>query len=174
MSKISSKPVNMDDKDTLNDLNSIEKQKLNLKPIDYFKEIATLHLDSVGNGDRFYLQDFGFYNNELTDDEYMLRLRFPGGRISNQNLIDIAQIVNEHNLYIILTARSGLQLHGLEEDNIVEIFEKVNSLGIHSWQTFGDNIRNITTDVFDGKGKYNIIEVYPIIQQMQEFILKVP
>jgi len=174
MSKISSKPVNMDDKDTLNDLNSIEKQKLNLKPIDYFKEIATLHLDSVGNGDRFYLQDFGFYNNELTDDEYMLRLRFPGGRISNQNLLDIAQIATEHNLDIILTARSGIQLHGLEEDNIIEIFDKVNELGMFSWQTFGDNVRNITTDVFDGKGKYNKIEVYPLIEQMQEFILKVP
>ena len=174
MSKISSKPINMDDKDTLEDLNSIEKQKLNLKPIDYFKEIATLHLDSVGNGDRFYLQDFGFYNNELTDDEYMLRLRFPGGRISNQNLLDIAKITEEHNLDIILTARSGMQLHGLDEDNIVEIFNKVNDLGMFSWQTFGDNVRNITTDVFDGRGKYNIIEVYPLIKQMQDFILKVP
>ena len=174
MSKISSKPVNMDDKDTLEDLNSIEKQKLNLKPIDYFKEIDTLHLDSVGNGDRYYLQDFGIYNNELTDDEYMLRLRFPAGRISNQNLLDIAKIVTKHNLYIILTARSGMQLHGLDEDNIIEVFKQIDDLKINSWQTFGDNIRNIATDVFDGYGKYNIIEVYPYIQQMQEFILKVP
>ncbi len=174
MTVVEAKPFNMDDKETQEDLNSIEKQKLNLKPIDYFKEIATLHLDSVGNGDRYYLQDFGLYNNELTDDEYMLRLRFPGGRISNQNLLDIAKIVMEHDLYIILTARSGMQLHGLDEDNIIEIFEKVDELGINSWQTFGDNVRNVATDVFDGYGKYNIIEVYPYIQQMQEFILKVP
>ncbi|MCK5111495.1 MAG: nitrite/sulfite reductase [Arcobacteraceae bacterium] len=174
MTKVEVKPFNMDDKETQEDLNSIEKQKLNLKPIDYFKEIATLHLDSVGNGDRYYLQDFGLYNNELTDDEYMLRLRFPGGRISNQNLLDIAKIVTEHDLYIILTARSGMQLHGLDEDNIIEIFERIDDLGINSWQTFGDNVRNVATDVFDGCGKYNIIEVYPYIQQMQEFILKVP
>ncbi len=174
MAKVVVKEFIMDDKEIQEGLNSIEKQKLNLKPIDYFKEIATLHLDSVGNGDRFYLQDFGFYNSELTDDEYMLRLRFPGGRISNQNLIDLAQIATEHKLDIILTARSGVQLHGLEEDNIIEIFDKVNELGMFSWQTFGDNVRNITSDVFDGKGKYNIIEVYPLIEQMQEFILKVP
>ncbi|MEA1915450.1 MAG: nitrite/sulfite reductase [Campylobacterota bacterium] len=174
MGKVSNKPFNMDDKERQEDINIIEKQKLNLKPIDYYKEIDTLYLDSIGNGDRFYLQDFGIYNNELNDDEYMLRLRFPAGRITNQHLLDIAQIATQHDLYIILTARSGMQLHGLDEDNIMDVFKQIDDLGINSWQTFGDNVRNIATDVFDGIGKYNIIEVYPYIQQMQEFILKVP
>jgi len=174
MSKVSNKPFNMDGQDKFAKLNNIEKQKLNLKPIDYFNEIDTLYLNSLGNGDRFYLQNFGIYNNELNDDEYMLRLRFPAGRISNENLLDIAKIAIQYNLYIILTARSGIQLHGLDEDNIMEVFKKIDILGINSWQTFGDNIRNIATDIYDGVGKYNIIEVYPYIEQMQEFILKVP
>ncbi len=168
------KPYEMDDKETLAGLNSREKQKLAIRPIDYFKEIDTLYFDSLGERDRQYLQDFGIYNNELNDDEYMLRIRFPAGRISNQNLLDIAKIVDEYNLYVILTARAGMQLHGLDENNIMEVFKKIDSLGIKSWQTFGDNIRNITTDIFDGCGKYNIIEVYPYILKMQEFILKVP
>jgi len=168
------KPYQMDSKEILDGLNSREKQKLNLQPIDYFKQIDTLYLDSLGERDRHYLQDFGIYNNELNDEEYMLRIRFLGGRISNQNLLDIAKIVDEYNLYIILTARAGMQLHGLNEDNIMEVFKKIDTLGIKSWQTFGDNIRNITTDVFDGCGKYNIIEVYPYMQQMEAFILKIP
>ncbi len=168
------KSFKMDGDARFEELNKIEKQKLNLRPIDFYKELDSLYLDSLGGGDRYYLQDFGIYNNELTDDEFMLRLRFPGGRISNQNLLDIANIVLEHKLYIILTARSGMQIHGMDEDNIIEIYKKLDSLGINSWQTFGDNVRNIATDVFDGIGKYNIIEVYPYIQQMQEFILKVP
>lgn len=174
MNKPVVKPFYMHDKEYLEDLNIKEKQKLALRPIDYYKEINTLYLDSLGEGDRFYLQDFGIYNNELNEEEFMLRLRFPAGRISNQNLLDIAQIALEYDLYIILTARAGMQLHGLDEDNIMEVYKKLDALGINSWQTFGDNIRNIATDVFDGCGKYNIIEVYPLIQQMQEFILKVP
>lgn len=174
MNKPDVKPFYMHDKEYLEDLNIKEKQKLALRPIDYYKEIDTLYLDSLGEGDRFYLQDFGIYNNELNEEEFMLRLRFPAGRISNQNLLDIAQIAVKYNLYIILTARAGMQLHGLDEDNIMEVYKKLDALEINSWQTFGDNIRNIATDVFDGCGKYNIIEVYPLIQQMQEFILKVP
>ena len=42
---------------------------------------------------------------------------------------------------------------------------------ITTFQSFGDNIRNITGDIFDGIGKYNIIEVYPYIIKMQEYIL---
>ncbi len=167
-------PSNMDGASAFTELNSIEKQKLNLRPMEYYKEIDTLSLDSLGDRDRFYLQNFGIYNNALSDDEFMIRLRFPAGRISNQNLLDIAKIAIQHNASILLTARAGIQLHGLDEDNIMGIFQKIDALGINSWQTFGDNIRNIATDVFDGCGKYNIIEVYPYIQQMQEFILKVP
>ena len=41
------------------------------------------------------------------------------------------------------------------------------------WQSFGDNIRNIVSDVYDGVGQYNKVEAYPIVMQMQEHILKV-
>jgi ferredoxin-nitrite reductase len=118
------------------------------------------------------LQDFGIYNNELNDDEFMLRLRFPAGRITTLELQTIAKICKEHSLDIILTARAGIQIHKLDSSNILEVFKTLECCRIDTWQTFGDNIRNIATDIFDGIGKYNIIEVYPYIKQMQSYILK--
>jgi ferredoxin-nitrite reductase len=165
---------NMDGDSIFQKLNMMEKQKLNLSPMDYYKEINNLHLDSLGKMERYYLQDFGIYNNELNDDEFMLRLRFPAGRISNENLLNIAQITKQYNLEIILTARAGMQLHGFDSENIIQVFHKLNDLGICSWQTFGDNIRNITTDIFDGYGQNNMIETYSYIKEMEDFILKVP
>ena len=174
MSKIEVKSFNMDTQEQKDGINSIEKQKLNLRPIEFYEELETLDFDALGKGDRYYLQDFGIYNNELSDDEFMLRLRVAGGRISNENLLDIANIAKEYDLTILITARAGIQLHGLEEHNILEVFKKIDNIGLSSWQTFGDNIRNITTDVFDGIGQYNKIEVYPYIKQMEEYILKIP
>jgi len=167
-------PLNMDGDIIFKELNMMEKQKLNLRPIDYYKEIKTLQFDSLGKMDRSYLQNFGIYNNELNDDEFMLRIRFPAGRVSNENLLIIANTAVKYNLKIILTARAGLQLHGLDLDNILEVFHILNDSGVCSWQTFGDNIRNITTDIFDGCGKNNLIETYPYIKEMEEFVLKVP
>lgn len=151
-----------------------EKLKKAKKPYDYFKEIEKLDFEQLASSDRFFLQDFGIYNNELTDDEFMLRLRFPAGRTTNESLLLIANISNQYNLKIILTARAGIQLHGLNAQNILEVFNKINNSQISTYQSFGDNIRNITSDVFDGIGKYNIIEVYPYIQQMQKYILNNP
>lgn len=164
----------MDDIEKLQSLNIREKYKAATKPIDYYKELDSLYLDSLGEGDRFFLQDFGIYNNELNDDEFMLRLRFIGGRISTEDLKHIARVVKQNDLYIIITARAGLQLHGLDEDNVLAVYNELKSLNINTWQSFGDNVRNITTDIFDGRAKENIIDVYPYIKQMTDFILKNP
>ena len=151
-----------------------EKLKKAKRPYDYFKEIKNLDFEQLASSDRFFLQDFGIYNNELNDDEFMLRLRFPAGRITNESLLLIANISQKYKLQIILTARAGIQLHGLSSNNILEVFTKLNESQISTYQSFGDNIRNITSDIFDGIGKYNVIEVYPYIQQMQKYILNNP
>jgi len=43
-------------------LNKREKYKARLRPIDYYKEFEDLDFESLGEGDRFYLQDFGIFN----------------------------------------------------------------------------------------------------------------
>lgn len=87
---------------------------------------------------------------------------------------ELAQVIATHDLHIIMTARAGLQIFGLEADNILSVWKQVNAMGISTWQSFGDNIRNIVSDVYDGVGKYSEIEGYPLVMQMQEHILKVP
>ncbi len=155
-------------------LNKRERYKARLRPYDYFKELETLDFESLGEGDRFYLQDFGIFNTDFLEDEFTMRLRVPAGRLSTEQFSHIANVVKEYDLTIILTARGGIQLHDLEADNVLEIWKKLNSLGLTTWQSFGDNIRNIVSDVYDGVGKYSEIEVYPLIMQMQEHILKNP
>ena len=171
MSKQDLTYIEMNTADDFECFNFREKLKIAKKPYDYFKEIKDLDFEQLASSDRFFLQDFGIYNNELNDEEFILRLRFPAGRISNKALLLIANIAKEYNLQIILTARAGIQLHGLQSNNILEVFTKINNNKISTYQSFGDNIRNITSDIFDGIGKYNIIEVYEYIKKMQDYIL---
>ncbi|MBY0540393.1 MAG: nitrite/sulfite reductase, partial [Campylobacterales bacterium] len=166
--------IEMNNKEDMECFNFREKLKLAQKPYDYFKEIKNLNFDQLASSDRIFLQDFGIYNNELNDEEFMLRLRFPAGKISNNSLLLISNLAQKYNLQIILTARAGIQLHGLNSTNILEVFNQINSQNISSYQSFGDNIRNITSDIFDEIGIYNIIEVFPYIEQMQTYILNNP
>lgn len=164
----------MQDEDLEGKLNKRERYKARMRPYDYFAEFENLDFENLGEGDRYYLQDFGIFTTDFLEDEFTLRLRIPAGRLSAEQFSFIGDIATKHNLHIILTARAGIQLHGIESHNILEIFKQINALGLTSWQSFGDNIRNIVTDVYDGRGQYSEIETYPIIMQMQEFILKNP
>ncbi|MCD6432823.1 MAG: nitrite/sulfite reductase, partial [Sulfurimonas sp.] len=164
----------MSDKPVEEKLNKREKYKARLRPFDYFEQFESLDFENLGEGDRYYLQDFGIFTTDFLEDEFTMRLRVPAGRLTAQQFKHIAEVVDEYDLTIIITARAGLQLHELEADNVLEIWKKLNTLGLTTWQSFGDNIRNIVTNIYDGRGRYNEIETYPIIMQMQNYIVQNP
>jgi len=155
-------------------LNKREQYKARMKPYDYFAEFDTLDFNSLGEGDRYYLQDFGIFNTDFLEDEFTVRLRNGGGRISHQQFSYIADIVEEYDLTLVITARGGFQLHDVYADDLKEIWHKLNTNSLTTWQSFGDNIRNIVTDVYDGANQYAHLEVHPLIEQMQDYILKNP
>ncbi len=157
-------------------LNRRETYKARQKPYDYFlQEFDTLDFENLGEGDRYYLQDFGIFNTEFLEDEFTVRVRVAGGRIALEDFVELAKIVEEFDLTIVLTARCGIQLHDVYADDVLEIWKRVNALeSVTTWQSFGDNVRNIVTDVYDGLLGDSHIECYPIIKQMQEFIIQNP
>ncbi len=152
-----------------------EKYKAALRPYDFFPQIQQLDFESLADSDRVYLQDFGIFNSELEEEMFMLRVRVPGGRVGADNFIRIAEMAERYDLTILLTARSGIQLHGIEAENVLELFNAVNALpGLSTWQTFGDNVRNVVTDPYDGLGPGCEIESFPIVEKMHDFFHKNP
>jgi len=165
----------MQNNDLDSKLNKRETYKARLRPIDYFnKEFDTIDYESLGEGDRFYLQDFGIFNTDFLEDEFTMRLRVAGGRLTPTQFKYIAEVIKEYDLFAILTARGGIQLHELQAEDVYDIWKKLNTQGLTTWQSFGDNIRNIVCDVYDGCGRFSEIEVYPIVQQMQDYIVQNP
>jgi len=155
-------------------LNKREQYKARLRPFDYFAEFDTIDFESLGEGDRYYLQDFGIFNTNFLEDEFTIRLRNAGGRITHEQFSLLAEIVKEYDLILVITARAGFQLHDVYADDVKNIWYRLNNNGFSTWQSFGDNIRNIVTDVYDGVNSYAKLEAQPLIEQMQEYILKNP
>ncbi len=152
-----------------------EKYKAALRPYDWFAQIDTLDFESLAESDRVYLQDFGVFNSELEEETYMLRVRVPGGRVGAGNFARIADLVEKYDLTLLLTARSGIQLHGIEPEHILELFHAINALpGLSTWQTFGDNVRNVVTDPFDGRGRSCEIEAFVLIEELHRRFHKNP
>ncbi|MEN4053111.1 MULTISPECIES: nitrite/sulfite reductase [Sulfurimonas] len=157
-------------------LNKREQYKARLKPYDYYvNEFETIDFESLGEGDRYYLQDFGIFNIDFLEDEFTIRLRNGnGGHFSTNAFKFLADLIEEYDLTLVITARAGFQLHDVYADDVAEIWHKLNDNGLTTWQSFGDNIRNIVTDVYDGVSRYGHIEVHPIIKAMNDYIIQNP
>ena len=55
----------MQNKEPDKKLNKRERYKARLRPYDYFSEFDKLDFESLGEGDRFYLQDFGIFTTDF-------------------------------------------------------------------------------------------------------------
>jgi len=131
----------------------------------------SIDLTDLTEEECFYLKNYGIYNIKLNPESFMLRLRIAGGRINNEVLYFIAEIVQKYELDLLLTVRAQIELHGLNAKNILEVWELLQQKGISTLQTLTDNFRNIVSDPYDGLDESAKIEVYPLILEMQNIFL---
>ncbi len=155
-------------------LNKIERLKAELSPFGYRQKLNSLDFSKLDEADRFYLKNYGIYNNKLRPESFMLRVRVAGGRMEAQQLLEIVETARAENLEVVLTARAQLELHGLHAENVLAVWKQLLEAGVTTLQTLTDNFRNIVTDPYDGLLPSSHIEGYPLIAQIQATVLDNP
>jgi len=154
--------------------NKIERLKATLKPYDFFPQINTLDLNNLTEEERFYLKNFGIYNHKLSPETFMIRVRITAGRMTVSQLAQLIQLSEEYSFKMMITVRAQIELHGINAENVLNVWERLEEAGFTAWQTLTDNFRNIVTDPCDSESKTSKIEVYPLIKEMESLFLKNP
>ena len=81
---------------------------------------------------------------ELDDRYFMLRVRIDGGRLSNDQLRVIAYISRRYARGTAdVTDRQNIQLHWIEIENVPDIWEALESVGLSTTEACGDTPRVI-------------------------------
>jgi sulfite reductase (ferredoxin) len=81
---------------------------------------------------------------ELDDRYFMLRVRIDGGRLSNEQLRVIAYISKRYARGTAdVTDRQNIQLHWIEIENVPDIWEALESVGLSTTEACGDTPRVI-------------------------------
>ncbi|MGN6474868.1 MAG: nitrite/sulfite reductase [Mycobacteriales bacterium] len=81
---------------------------------------------------------------ELDDKYFMMRIRIPGGLLSNQQLRVIAQISTEFGRDLAdITDRQNIQLHWIRIEDVPEIWNRLEAVGLSSGEACGDTPRNM-------------------------------
>ena len=104
---------------------------------------------------------------ELTDDEFrplrlqnglyiqrhapMFRIAVPYGMLNSSQLRRLAHVARKYDRgYGHFTTRHNLQLNWPKLEDVPDILAELAEVEMHSIQTSGNDIRNITTDQFAG------------------------
>jgi sulfite reductase (ferredoxin) len=81
---------------------------------------------------------------ELDDEYFMLRVRIPGGQLSNVQLRTIATIATEFGRDVAdVTDRQNIQLHWIRIEDVPTIWERLEAVGLSTTEACGDTPRNM-------------------------------
>jgi ferredoxin-nitrite reductase len=159
-------------------INKIEAIKAKFTPKEAYErllELAPKGYEALSDEDKaVFLKYFGLFDkNDLDPERFMLRVRIPGGRLRPEQARVLGEVAKEFGKdRIDLTTRMQVELRHIRIEDVPEIFGRLESVGITTFQTGIDNIRNILTDPLDGLAYDNIIPSYPILEELQSLFLK--
>jgi sulfite reductase (ferredoxin) len=81
---------------------------------------------------------------ELDDEYFMLRVRIPGGQLTNTQLRTIAGIATEYGRDVAdVTDRQNIQLHWIRIEDVPAIWERLEAVGLSTTEACGDTPRNM-------------------------------
>ncbi|WP_262179054.1 nitrite/sulfite reductase [Haloarcula laminariae] len=121
-----------------------------------------------------------FHHRGGQESYFMMRLTNCGGVLEPGQLRAVGEVAEEYasgpvdnpefgDAWIDFTTRQSIQLHWLKLEDIPEIWEKLEGVGLSSRSAGGDTMRNISGCPVAGKGE-EYIESRPILDEIQETI----
>ena len=160
-------------------INKIEKIKPNSttqEALERLKAYAKIGYDAISKDDKaVFFKYFGIFDKEKSNgkNHFMLRVRIPGGQMTPQQAKKVGEVSKAYgNNYIDITTRMQIELRYLKIEDLPTVLEELESVGITTYQTGIDNLRNIVTDPLDGLSHDNVITTMPLITKMQDIFLK--
>jgi len=155
-------------------INKVEVTKALKMPIEVhqrLQDIANGGYDALAKEDSaYFLKCFGLFDK---GEDFMLRIRIPAGQLDYAQAMRIAEVAKNYgNDYIDITTRMQIELRYLKIENIAKILAELYEVGLSTFQTGVDNLRNIVTDPLDGIAYDNIIETMPLIQKLQDIFIE--
>ena len=153
--------------------NKVEKVKALKAPLDVYAKleaIAQAGYEGLSKEDSgYFLKCFGLFDK---GEDFMVRVRVPIGQLSYIQALTIGEVAQQYGKDSIdLTTRMQIELRHIAIADIATVLKALDAVGISTFQTGVDNPRNIVADPLEGVAFDNLIDVTPIVDQLQEEFL---
>src|SRR3954467_1918885 len=171
--------------DTAAKLPEIEHIKARKDGLDVLADIyryAELGFDAIEPDDLALFRWYGVYTqraeesaasgdpgpSEETDGLFMLRIKFPGGAVTSQQLRLIGHLAERYGEGMgDITTRQNIQLHNLAIEDVPIVLDELNAAGLSFTQACGDVWRNIVGCPLAGVDGHELLDTRPLIEELE-------
>ncbi|WP_274654125.1 nitrite/sulfite reductase [Paenibacillus humicola] len=114
----------------------------------------------------------GVYEQKPKDGHFMMRVRINTGIMTSAQARALASIARDYGRDLMdVTTRQAIQFHWLQIENMPDIFNRLEAVGLYSYEACGDCPRTIVGNPLAGIDKDELIDTVDIVNQVNDFFL---
>ncbi|MHC1685506.1 MAG: nitrite/sulfite reductase [Clostridiaceae bacterium] len=157
-------------------INEVEVIKLKKDGLDVIETIIEKYskegYDSITPEDMNRFKWAGVYEQKPRKGHFMIRVRINSGIMTSVQAKVIAEIAKEYGGGIAnITTRSAVQFHWIKVENLPDIFKRLKTVGLSSFEACGDCPRTIIGNPLAGVDKYELMDTTEIVEEVNNFFL---
>lgn len=127
---------------------------------------------ALSQDDYYRLKTYGVCSQKHSG-YFMVRIRIPGGRVTARQLEALADLADSHGRgWGHLTTRQDLELHWVRVEEVPEIFEKLEAIGLTTRSACGHTLRNVTACPHGGVCPEGVLDVQPWAAAIADYFVK--
>ncbi len=118
----------------------------------------------------------GLYTQRPESDGYfMLRIRIPGGALGSRQLDEIGRISQQFGRDVAdVTDRQNVQLHWIRIEDVPEIWERLEAVGLSTTESCGDTPRNILGCPLAGVDDSEVLDASGVVREANAALVGTP
>jgi len=156
----------------MNENERIKLEKDGLDVLEDFHRYAKTGFESIHPDDFTRFRWYGLYQQKPNDGHFMLRIKVPSGDLSTDQLRAVADVTRLYARGITdITTRQNFQFHWLTIQDIPDIFERFERVGITTQGACGDIPRNVTGCPVAGIDPDEIFDARPWAEAAHQMFL---
>jgi len=156
-------------------MNKIEEYKQEKDGLDVLQDVpryAAEGWEAITEGDKERLKWTGVFFRRQTPGHFMMRVRIANGITTATQLRTLAEISGEFGKgFADITTRQQIQLRWFTINNVPEIWQRVNSVGLVTLQTGMDNIRNVVGCPVAGLTPNELFDASPVVREFTQMFV---
>jgi ferredoxin-nitrite reductase len=157
-------------------LNKFEFYKMEKDGLDIIRDIVDKYskegFSSIPQEDFNLFKWAGVYQQKPNTGHFMMRIRIPGGIFTTNQARELAALGRDYGRGLVdVTTRQAIQYHWLEIENMPDIFNRLESVGMSAFEACGDCPRTIVGNPLAGIDPNELFDTTPWVDELERFFL---